>query len=300
LASAPRSASHANGTGANGPLTSKAPISSIDSPDLTSAFCVAGIGAVSIITGQRERYLPRLATGELRATMALTEPGGGSDLQAMRTTARADGDAWVVTGSKSWISNARRAGLIALLCTTDPDADPPHRGMSILLVAAQTRPHRRAGPAEARLQGRGELRGRARRLSGSAARRPGRRPGRGFAQMMRRLDLGRIQAAARAVGVGRAAFEDALRYAQERESLGVPPGSPPPDNSSCTPPTASTPASGPTSRPAWPSRSPPRAPCRSHWTRCGCTAGTALHRVRRGAVLPGCAADDHDTQSLPI
>src|SRR3954462_2311623 len=83
---------------------------------------------------QRQRYLPRLATGELRATMALTEPGGGSDLQAMRTTARADGDQWVVTGSKTWISNARRAGLIALLGRTDPAAAPPHRGMSILLV----------------------------------------------------------------------------------------------------------------------------------------------------------------------
>jgi hypothetical protein len=83
---------------------------------------------------QRERYLPRLATGELRATMALTEPGGGSGLQAMRTTAPADGDEWVVDGSKTWITNARRAGLIALLCTTDPQADPPHRGMSILLA----------------------------------------------------------------------------------------------------------------------------------------------------------------------
>ncbi|MFL6096417.1 MAG: acyl-CoA dehydrogenase family protein, partial [Blastococcus sp.] len=83
---------------------------------------------------QQARYLPRLATGELRATMALTEPGGGSDLQAMRTTARADGDTWVVTGSKTWITNARRAGLIALLCKTDPQADPPHRGMSILLA----------------------------------------------------------------------------------------------------------------------------------------------------------------------
>ncbi len=83
---------------------------------------------------QRARYLPRLATGEIRATMALTEPGGGSDRQAMRTVARADGDEWVVSGSKTWISNARRAGLIALLCKTDPQADPPHRGMSILLA----------------------------------------------------------------------------------------------------------------------------------------------------------------------
>ena len=66
--------------------------------------------------------------------MALTEPGGGSDLQAMRTTARRDGDDYVVNGSKTWITNARRSQLVALLCRTDPDAEPAHRGISILLV----------------------------------------------------------------------------------------------------------------------------------------------------------------------
>ncbi len=83
---------------------------------------------------QRERYLPRLATGELRATMALTEPGGGSDLQAMRTVARRDGSSYVVDGAKTWITNARRSGLLAVLCKTDPAADPPYTGISILLV----------------------------------------------------------------------------------------------------------------------------------------------------------------------
>ena len=83
---------------------------------------------------QRQRYLPRLATGELRATMALTEPGGGSDLQAMRTVARRDGDDYVIDGRKTWITNARRAGVVALLCKTDPSAQPAHRGISILLV----------------------------------------------------------------------------------------------------------------------------------------------------------------------
>lgn len=84
---------------------------------------------------QRERWLPRLATGEVRAAMALTEPGGGSDLQALRTTARraADGS-YVVQGAKTWITNARRAGLIALLVKTDPAAEPAHRGMSVLLA----------------------------------------------------------------------------------------------------------------------------------------------------------------------
>jgi alkylation response protein AidB-like acyl-CoA dehydrogenase len=83
---------------------------------------------------QRSHYLPAMATGELRAAMALTEPGGGSDLQAIRTTARHDGDGFVVNGSKMWITNARRSGLIALLCKTDPNTDPAYRGISILLV----------------------------------------------------------------------------------------------------------------------------------------------------------------------
>src|SRR3954449_8754496 len=78
---------------------------------------------------QKQRYLPPMATGELRATMALTEPGGGSDLQNMTTTARLVGDELVVNGSKTWISNARRSGLIAVLCKTDPAATPAHKGV---------------------------------------------------------------------------------------------------------------------------------------------------------------------------
>ena len=83
---------------------------------------------------QRETYLPRMATGELRATMALTEPGGGSDLARLTTSATRDGGEWVINGAKTWITNARRSGLIALLCRTDPAASPPHAGISILLV----------------------------------------------------------------------------------------------------------------------------------------------------------------------
>jgi alkylation response protein AidB-like acyl-CoA dehydrogenase len=83
---------------------------------------------------QKELWLPRMATGEVRATMALTEPGGGSDLQAITTSARRDGDSYVVDGAKTWITNSRRSQLIALLCKTDPRAEPRHRGISILLV----------------------------------------------------------------------------------------------------------------------------------------------------------------------
>jgi len=86
---------------------------------------------------QKRRYLPRMATGEIRATMALTEPGGGSDLQAMTTTARRDGDGYVVNGSKIWITNARRSQLTALLCKTDPAAQPKHADISILLAEGE-------------------------------------------------------------------------------------------------------------------------------------------------------------------
>jgi len=172
---------------------------------------------------QRSRWLPRLATGEVRAAMALTEPGGGSDLQAMRTVARRQADgSYAVTGSKTWITSGRRAGLIALLCKTDPDAAPSHRGVSLLLVEpgpgfTVSRDLPKLGykgvescelsfdgyvaPADALLGG---------------------VEGEGFAQMMRGLELGRIQVAARAVGVAQAALDAAVSYAQQRESFGVP------------------------------------------------------------------------------
>jgi alkylation response protein AidB-like acyl-CoA dehydrogenase len=183
---------------------------------------------------QRERYLPRMATGELRAAMALTEPGGGSDLQAMRTVASPAAGGYIVNGVKTWISNARRAGLVALLCKTDPDADPPHAGVSVLLVER----------AEAGGEGTGEHGGGGYQVSRDlpklgykgvesceivfdSVRVPadavlGSAPGAGFTQMMRGLEIGRIQVAARALGVGQAAFDDALAYAQQREAFGVP------------------------------------------------------------------------------
>ena len=83
---------------------------------------------------QKDKYLPAMAEGRIRAAMALTEPGGGSDLQAMTTTARRDGDDFVVNGAKMWITNARRAGVLGLLCKTDPSAVPAHRGISLLLA----------------------------------------------------------------------------------------------------------------------------------------------------------------------
>ena len=172
---------------------------------------------------QQERYLPRMATGEIRATMALTEPGGGSDLQAMTTVARpaADGG-WVIDGAKTWITNARRSQLIALLCKTDPAAVPRHRGISVLLVehgdglvVSRDLPKLGyKGVESCELSFSGYRAGPEAVLGGE--------PGRGFAQMMKGLEIGRIQVAARAVGVAQAAFDDAFRYAQQRESFGVP------------------------------------------------------------------------------
>ncbi len=171
---------------------------------------------------QQDRYLPGMATGGIRATMALTEPGGGSDLQAMTTVARRDGDSYVVDGSKTWISNARRSQLIALLCKTDRAAEPRHKGMSILLVehgpgltVSQDLPklgYKGVESCELVFDG---MRVPSGALLGGVE-------GRGFAQMMKGLETGRIQVASRALGVAQAAFDDALRYAQERESFGKP------------------------------------------------------------------------------
>ena len=171
---------------------------------------------------QKDTYLPRMVTGQLRTTMALSEPGGGSDLQAMRTSAARTGDEYVVNGSKTWITNARTAGLVALLCKTDPSATPTHKGISILLVEK--------GPGftlSRDLPKLGYKGVESCELSFDDFHVPalsllGEQEGQGFAQMMRGLEIGRIQVAARAVGVGRAALEDALRYAQERESFGKP------------------------------------------------------------------------------
>ncbi|KUI00311.1 acyl-CoA dehydrogenase [Mycolicibacterium acapulense] len=173
---------------------------------------------------QKRRYLPPMATGEIRATMALTEPGGGSDLQNMSTTALpSEGDGLTINGSKTWISNARRSGLIALLCKTDPAATPRHKGISVVLVE-QGMTGLSVSRDLPKLGYKGvescELIFEDCRVPASAI--LGGEPGKGFAQMMKGLETGRIQVASRALGVATAALEDALRYAQERESFGQP------------------------------------------------------------------------------
>jgi alkylation response protein AidB-like acyl-CoA dehydrogenase len=171
---------------------------------------------------QKRTYLPPMATGEIRATMALTEPGGGSDLQNMSTTAGTDGSDLVINGAKTWISNARRSGLIALLCKTDPTAQPRHKGISVVLVE-----HGPGLTVSRDLPKLGYKGVESCELTFTDYRAPtsailGSEPGRGFAQMMKGLETGRIQVASRALGVATAALEDALKYSQERESFGKP------------------------------------------------------------------------------
>jgi alkylation response protein AidB-like acyl-CoA dehydrogenase len=189
------------------------------------------IGGHSVITylirtfgthEQREKYLPKMADGSIRATMALTEPGGGSDLQAMRTTAVHDGESWSITGSKTWISNAAHSGLFGLLCITDREAKPAHTGMSVMLVEpgdglviSKKLPklgYRGVEACELVFEGQ--------RVGNEAV--LGGEPNKGWAHMMRGLEMGRIQVASRALGVGQAALDAAVRYAQERESFGKP------------------------------------------------------------------------------
>ena len=171
---------------------------------------------------QKQRYLPPMATGQVRATMALTEPGGGSDLQAITTTARPHDGGYLINGTKTWITNARRSQLIALLCKTDASAQPRHRGISIVLVEpgdgltiSRDLPKLGYKGVESCELSFADYHAPAGALLGAE-------PGRGFAQMMKGLEIGRIQVASREGGVAQAAFDDALRYAQQRESFGVP------------------------------------------------------------------------------
>ena len=172
---------------------------------------------------QRADYLPRLASGELRAGLALTEPEAGSDVQAGRTTATKDGEEYVINGTKMFITNAEYGNAFAVLTKTDPDAVPRHRGMSCFVVE-KPNPGLRVGQHLDKLGYRGldsselvfdDCRVGQESLVGGVE-------GQGFKQVMAGLETGRINVAARAVGVATAAFNAAIRYAQQREAFGKP------------------------------------------------------------------------------
>jgi alkylation response protein AidB-like acyl-CoA dehydrogenase len=172
---------------------------------------------------QKTRWLPGMATGEIRSGLALTEPGAGSDLQGISTVARRDGDDYVVNGAKTWITNARHAGVLPVLVKTDPAASPAHRGISILMIEAGT-PGFSVSKDLPKLGYKGpessevilaDCRVPAENLLGGVE-------GLGLKQALSALEFGRCNIAGRAVGVAQAALDLALAYAQERHAFGRP------------------------------------------------------------------------------
>jgi alkylation response protein AidB-like acyl-CoA dehydrogenase len=201
-------------------------LSGVLNTHLISAWMIASYGTEE----QRRRYLPRMATGELHSAFSMTEPHAGSDVQAIRTRAELDGDEWVITGHKMWATNGLRSSMVMLLAKTDPDADPPHRGMTAFVLekepgrAAQpgltiSPPIRKLGykgvesvelafdgfraPADSVLGGEAGLNG-------------------GFKFFMGGIELGRVNIAARAVGIATRACDEAIHYARERIAFGKP------------------------------------------------------------------------------
>ncbi len=171
----------------------------------------------------KEQFLPRMARGDLRGGIALTEPDCGTDLQAIRTRAQRHGDEYVIHGTKQWITNAVQGNVLAVLVKTEPDAQPRHKGMSLLVVeksAGYTATklsklgYRGVDTGEVVFDG---VRVPAGQLVGDAE-------GRGLQQILAGLALGRINVAARGVGVARAAMEASINYAQVRETFGQPIG----------------------------------------------------------------------------
>lgn len=176
---------------------------------------------------QKQKFLPKMATGEIRAAYSLSEPDAGSDVAAIRTRATRDGEEYVVNGTKMWLTNGREARLVVTLVRTDPNADSKHRGLSVLLVEKEPGPRYggiTVGPNIHKLGYRGvetvELVFDNHRVP--ATNLLGGEEGQGFFQMMAAVELGRINIAARAVGVARRAFEESIRYAQQRETFGRP------------------------------------------------------------------------------
>ena len=171
---------------------------------------------------QKQRYLPKLARGEFRGALCLTEPHAGSDVQSIRTTAVRRGDFYVVNGSKMFVTNGRSGNLYALVVKTDPQADPPHKGMSLFI--AEKGPGITISRDIDKIGYKGvdtvEILFEDYRVSADAL--LGGREGHGMQQVMSGLEVGRINIASRAVGVARAAFECAIKYAQQRETFGKP------------------------------------------------------------------------------
>ena len=197
-------------------------VSGIFNSHLIMAAAVERFGSEQM----KQHYLPLFASGELRGGIALTEPDAGTDLQGIRTRAErrtdGDGDHYVINGAKTWISNSVNGNVLAVLVKTDPHAEPAYRGMSLLLVERDTPGFQITKKLE-KLGYKGidtgemvfdDARVGADKLIGEE--------GRGLQQILAGLELGRINVAARGVGVARACLDDSLRYAQLRKTFGKP------------------------------------------------------------------------------
>ncbi|MEE9588530.1 MAG: acyl-CoA dehydrogenase family protein [Hyphomicrobiaceae bacterium] len=192
-------------------------LSGVINSHLIMAFIVNKMGTEE----QKRHFLPRFATGEVRGGLALTEPDGGTDLQAIRTVARRDGNDYVVNGAKTWITNSIHGNCLALLTKTDPKAEPRHKGMTMFL--AEKGPGFKVGRKLDKLGYRSidtaelvfeDYRVPPFNLIGGE--------GNGMKCAMTGLELGRVNVAARGVGVAQAALDEAVRYSQQRQTFGKP------------------------------------------------------------------------------
>ena len=186
---------------------------------LIMAYIIANHGSDE----QKTRFLPAMAAGEKRGGLALTEPHAGSDVQSIRTTATRSGDNYVLSGTKMFITNARYGTMLAVAATTNPRAQPPYAGISMFAVEKNEQ-----GPTVSRqlkklgYKGLDTCEVLFEELPVPAGNLIGNREGEGFKQVMSALEVGRINVAARAVGVGQAAFDSAIHYAQQRTAFGKP------------------------------------------------------------------------------
>ncbi len=184
---------------------------------------------------QKQKYLPRMATGEIRAAFSLSEPELGSDVQAIKTAAKKDGDHYVIDGQKMWVTNGLRAALVFVLVKTDPEADPRHKGMTCFIAEKEPGVSENTGdyagftvPPQLRKMGYKGVE--STELVFDGYRCPaenilgGEDAGlnNGFSQMMDALEVGRVNVAARGVGIAQRALELGLRYSQERKTFGKP------------------------------------------------------------------------------
>jgi alkylation response protein AidB-like acyl-CoA dehydrogenase len=201
-------------------------LSGILNTHFISAWMIKAFGTPD----QQDRYLPLMASGTLRAAYSMTEPEAGSDVQAIRTRAVRDDDGWLVTGQKMWATNGLRAGMVMLLAKTDPDATPAHRGMTAFILEKEpgvsAQPGLTIPPPLKKLGYKGvestELVFDGFRAPADAVLGGDAGIGEGFKYFMAGIELGRVNIAARAIGVATSAFENAIRYAQERQAFGRP------------------------------------------------------------------------------